>query len=57
MMPVSSSSPPPFSVKMQCEPFTVCGVVVHGFGRGSRELGIPTGTYVTIAKEIGLTIK
>lgn len=29
-------------------PIQVCGTVVHGFGRGSKELGIPTGTLMRI---------
>lgn len=27
-------------------PIRVIGTVVHGFGRGSKELGIPTGTII-----------
>ena len=26
-----------------CDPYFCKGIVIHGFGRGSKELGIPTG--------------
>ena len=29
----------------KCLPFYAVGQVVKGFGRGSKELGIPTGNY------------
>ena len=28
-------------------PFFLCDSVIKGFGRGSKELGIPTGTFFT----------
>lgn len=30
-------------VPVEPYPFTISGTVVKGFGRGSKELGIPTG--------------
>lgn len=29
-------------------PYSTCGIVVKGFGRGSKALGIPTGTFLYV---------
>lgn len=32
--------------KFKCLPYFVTGETIKGFGRGSKELGIPTGVYL-----------
>ena len=33
----------PTTKQLSCLPFFAKGIVVKGFGRGSKDLGIPTG--------------
>lgn len=35
----------PATKSHKCLPFFAKGIVVKGFGRGSKDLGIPTGEY------------